>query len=113
MTLGYYTFGIPQYQKRKWSLQAIESPLMIEGKNVPKAMLVEWNQNTFITVRSLDRPMVQVPMTLALMLPQPSICYMRNWTTILCSKPKLTLTYWSQGKNKKHCDGLCKNRISM
>lgn len=43
---------------------------MIKGKHAPKEMLVGWNKNTFITVRPLDIPMLQVPMTMALMPPQ-------------------------------------------
>lgn len=65
---------VPQYQKGEWSLQATESPLMIEGKHVPKDVLVEWNQNTLITARPLNIPiysLVQVPMIIALMPPQP------------------------------------------
>lgn len=44
---------------------------MTEEKHVPQDMLVEWNQNTFITSTPLDIPMVQVPVTTTLMPPQP------------------------------------------
>ena len=55
-----------------------------------------------ITARPLDIPMVQVSMTMALMPPQSVMCNMGKWTMIVCFNLNLTLTYWSQGKNKKH-----------
>lgn len=72
---------------------------MIEGKHVPKDYLVEWNQNIFITARTLAKSMVQGP---GLLPPQPAMYNMGNWTRTVCSKPNLTLTYWSQGGNKEH-----------
>lgn len=67
---------------------------MIEGKPVPKDVLLEQNQNTFITSVDVDTPMVQVPMTMALTPPQPGGSRIRIFA--------LSLTYWSQGKNKEH-----------
>lgn len=65
-------------------------------------MFVERTQNTFITTRPLAVPMIQVPVTVALLPHQPVRYNKRNWTMIIFPKTNLTLTYWSQGKNKKH-----------
>lgn len=75
---------------------------MIEGKHVHKDMLVEWNQNTVITARPLDIPVVQVPMMMALMSHQPVIYNMGNWIVMTSSKPRFILISWSQGENKEH-----------
>lgn len=102
MTLGFHTFVVPQYQKGEWSLQATESPLTLQRKHISKTMLVEWKQNTIIILRSLAIAMVQVPTTMALMPPHSVIYSMGNSTMIVCSKPNLTLTYYSEGKNREH-----------
>lgn len=52
--IGSHTFAVPQYRKGRWSLQATERSLMREGKHIPEGMLLEWNQNTFMTVGLLD-----------------------------------------------------------
>ena len=75
---------------------------MIEGKHVHKDMFVEWNQNTVITARPLDIPVVQVPMTMALMPHQPVIYNMGNWIMMTSSKPRFILISCSQGENKEH-----------
>lgn len=93
--MGSHTFVLPQYQKGGWSPKAIEIPLMTERKQVPRDMLVEWNQNTLIiTARSLGIPMAQVSMTdYGLVAPRPITCTMGNWTVRVCTKPHLTLTH--------------------
>lgn len=72
---------------------------MIEGKCVPKDVLVERNQNVLLIARPLDIPVVQVPMTMALMPPQPVKYSMGNWAVIVYSKPNLTLTCWIRGEH--------------
>ena len=60
------------------------------------------NTNSFITTRPLAVPMLQVPVTVALLPHQPVRYNKRNQTRIIFSKTNLTLTCWSQGKKKKH-----------
>lgn len=69
MTLGCHIFAVPQYQKGERSLQATESSHIIEETHVHKDILMKWNQNTFVTATSLDKPMLQVPMTKTLRFP--------------------------------------------
>lgn len=47
MTLAYYPFAVSSINREsRASLQGIANPLMIEGKQVLKDVLVEWNQNS-------------------------------------------------------------------
>ena len=46
--MGYHTSGFCYIKRR---VEGPNSPLTLEGRHVPKDVLLEQNQNTFITTR--------------------------------------------------------------